>query len=78
VKGRAGHPLFSHARFDAFEDVKRLTERSGFDVLKTVSTLFQGPGETVVVEESQPGFVRGASFVVLVASSRRNASAANT
>jgi len=76
-KRRAGHPLFSHARFDACEDVKRMTERAGFEVLKTVSTLFQGPGETVVVEEPRPGFVRGASFVVLVASPRRNASAAN-
>jgi SAM-dependent methyltransferase len=67
-KGRAGHPLFSHARFDTYEDVKRLTEQAGFEVLRTVSTLLQGPGETVVVEEPRPGFVRGASFVVLVAS----------
>jgi SAM-dependent methyltransferase len=69
-RGRQGHPLFSHARFDTHEDVKRLTEQAGFEVTKTVSTLFQGPGETVVKEESRPGFVRGASFVVLVASPR--------
>lgn len=66
-RGRQGHPLFSHARFDRYEDVKRVTEQAGFDVLKTASTLFQGPGETVVIEEARPGFVRGASFVVLVA-----------
>lgn len=66
-RGRQGHPLFSHAHFDRYEDVKRLTEQSGYEVLRTVSTLFQGPGETVVLEETRPGFVRGASFVVLVA-----------
>jgi len=66
-KGRAGHPLFSHARFDSYEDVKRMTEQAGFDVLETVSALFQGPGETTAREEPRPGFVRGASFVVLVA-----------
>jgi SAM-dependent methyltransferase len=70
-KAEAGHPLFSHARFDTYEDVKRLTEQVGFDILKTVSTLFQGPGETIIPEEPRPGFVRGASFVVLVASARR-------
>jgi len=66
-RGRQGHPLFSHARFDVYEDVKRLTEQAGFEVSSTVSTLFQGPGETSVMEEPRSGFVRGASFVVLVA-----------
>jgi len=66
-RGRQGHPLFSHARFETYEDVKRLTEQAGFEVVKTVSTLFQGPGETVALEDARPGFARGASFVVLVA-----------
>jgi SAM-dependent methyltransferase len=66
-RGRQGHPLFSRARFDRYEDVKRVTEQAGFEVLKTISSLFQGPGETVSMEEPRPGFVRGASFVVLVA-----------
>ena len=65
--GRQGHPLFSHAHFDRYEDVTRLTEQAGFEILSTVSTLFQGPGESVAIEEARPGFVRGASFVVLVA-----------
>jgi SAM-dependent methyltransferase len=68
-RGRQGHPLFSHAHFDRFDDVTRLTEQAGFEVLNTVSTLFQGPGETVAMEEARPGFVGGASFVVLVARS---------
>jgi len=66
-RGRLGHPLFSHAHFDRYEDVERLTREAGFEVTRTVSTLFQGPGEAVAVEEARPGFVRGASFVVLVA-----------
>jgi len=67
-RGRQGDALFSHAHFDRYEEVKRLTEQAGFEVVKTVSTLFQGPGETIGPEEPRPGFVRGASFVVLVAS----------
>ncbi|MBN2464934.1 methyltransferase domain-containing protein [candidate division WOR-3 bacterium] len=66
-RGQQGHPLFSYAHFDRYEYVKRLTERAGFEVISTVSTLFQGPGETVALEEPRPGFVRGASFVVVVA-----------
>ncbi len=66
-RGRRGHPLFSRAHFDRYEDVTRLTVQAGFEVEKTVSTLFQGPGETVALEAARPGFVRGASFVVLVA-----------
>lgn len=66
-RGRQGHPLFSHAHFETYEDVKRLSEQAGFEVLKTVSTLFQGPDEVVIAEEPRPGFSRGASFVVLVA-----------
>ena len=71
-RGRQGHPLFSQAHFDTYNDVKRLTEQAGFVVSKTVSTLFQGPGETFALEEARPGFVRGASFVVLVASVPEN------
>ena len=67
AKGKAGHELFSHARFGSYDDVKRLTEQAGFDVEKTVSALFEGPGEVIATKEARPGFVRGASFVVLVA-----------
>ncbi|MEO0085466.1 MAG: class I SAM-dependent methyltransferase [candidate division WOR-3 bacterium] len=66
-KGRAGHPLFSHARFDTFDDVRRITEAAGFAVAGVSSTLFQGPGETTVTEEPRAGYERGASFVVVVA-----------
>jgi SAM-dependent methyltransferase len=66
-RGRQGDVLFSRAHFDTYEDVRRLTEQAGFEVIGTTSALFQGPGETSLVEEPRPGFVRGASFVVVVA-----------
>ncbi|MBM3322471.1 class I SAM-dependent methyltransferase [candidate division WOR-3 bacterium] len=66
-KAEAGHPLFSHARFDDFEQVFSLTEQAGFRVVQTVSTLFQGPEDTAAPEEPRPGYVKGASFVVVVA-----------
>jgi SAM-dependent methyltransferase len=66
-RGRQGDALFSHAHFDRYDDVKRLTEQAGFEVVKVVSTLFQGPGETIAAEAARPGFEPGASFVVLVA-----------
>ncbi len=66
-KAKAGHPLFCHAHFDDFEQVSSLTEQAGFRIVQTVSTLIQGPDDTVVVEKPQPGYVKGASFVVIVA-----------
>ncbi|MEO0080506.1 MAG: class I SAM-dependent methyltransferase [candidate division WOR-3 bacterium] len=66
-KGEAGHPLFRHARFDSYEQVVYLTEQAGFRVTKSLSTLFQGPGETTQPEEPRPGYHKGASFVVVVA-----------
>jgi SAM-dependent methyltransferase len=67
AKGGQGHPLFSRARFDRFEDVQRLTVAAGFEVTEVVSALFGGPGDAPVAEEPQSGFHRGASFVVVVA-----------
>lgn len=66
-KGRAGHPLFSHAHFDTHDEVKRVTEAAGFLITGVSSTLFQGPGETFVMEEPKAGYEHGASFVVVVA-----------
>jgi SAM-dependent methyltransferase len=69
-RGRQGDALFRHAHFDTHEDVTHLTRQAGFEVIRTVSALFQGPGEVVTREAARPGFVRGASFVTLVASPR--------
>lgn len=66
-KGRAGHPLFSHARFYGYEEVRQLTESAGFLIEQVASTLFQGPGETVQIEEPISGYQPGASFVVVLA-----------
>jgi SAM-dependent methyltransferase len=66
-KGRAGHPLFSQARFETFADVKAAIEAAGFTVSRAVSTLFSGPGETTEAEAPREGYQPGASFVVVVA-----------
>lgn len=66
-KGRAGHPLFRKAHFYTYLDVCRTTEQARFGVVRTISTLFQGPGETVMPELPRQGYHRGASFVVIVA-----------
>lgn len=67
VKAQQGHPIFKCARFDNYQTVVALTRQAGFEIERTVSTLFQGPGETVVVEEPKEGYFTGASFVVVVA-----------
>ncbi|MGQ9678702.1 MAG: class I SAM-dependent methyltransferase [bacterium] len=66
VKAQQGHPLFKCARFDNYQTVVALTKQAGFEIDRTVSTLFQGPEETVVIEEPKEGYSPGASFVVLV------------
>jgi len=66
-KGKSGHPLHRHARFATFSEVKTDIEAAGFIVTGTWSTLFAGPGESTDVEEPKPGYVPGASFVVLLA-----------
>ncbi len=65
-KAKHGHPLFSRARFYGYEEVVDLTRNAGFKITGTISTLFQGPGETVVLEEPREGFHSGASFVVII------------
>ena len=67
-KGRAGHPLFSYARFGTFDEVREATEAAGFVIDEVTSTLFQGPGETTILEAPRPGYQPGASFVVVKAS----------
>ncbi|MGQ9708580.1 MAG: class I SAM-dependent methyltransferase [bacterium] len=66
-KAKAGHRLFRFARFYSYDEVVRVTEESGFRIIRVVSTLFQGPGEPSVVEEPKDGFHKGASFVVVLA-----------
>jgi hypothetical protein len=70
-KGKAGHPLFSRARFGTYAEVESVTREAGFHVLQVVSTLFQGPGEALALEEPKPGYLPGASFVVVVAGKGR-------
>ncbi len=67
AKAAAGHPLFRYARFYSYDEVEQLTRNAGFRIRDVYSTLFQGPGETVAIEEPRAGYQPGASFVVVVA-----------
>lgn len=67
ARGAAGDALFRHAHFDDFATVKQTTEQAGFRVVRVVSTLMGGPADPPVAEQPQEGYVRGASFVVVVA-----------
>jgi ubiquinone/menaquinone biosynthesis C-methylase UbiE len=66
-KGKQGHPLFSKARFACYSEVKAITEQAGFEIERTVSTLWQKPGETTELETPRKGYYDGAGFVVVVA-----------
>lgn len=66
-KGKSGHPLFRHARFDSYAEVEAVTRQAGFEILEVISTLFCGPDEPGVVEKPRKGYFPGASFVVVVA-----------
>ena len=66
-KSKQGHPLFSKARYARYSEVKAITEQAGFDIEKTVSTLWQKPGETTELETPRKGYCEGAGFVVVLA-----------
>jgi SAM-dependent methyltransferase len=66
-KAKSGHPLYGHARFATYSEVKADIEAAGFRVTGTWSTLLAGPDELTEAEEPKAGYVPGASFVVLLA-----------
>ncbi len=69
-KARQGHPLFSKARFNSYDEVIRITRKCGFEIVRTVSALFSGPDEDTTGDEPRDGFHYGASFVVVVGRKR--------
>lgn len=57
-KAKAGHPVFRLARFYYYDEVVALTQQAGFKIVRTVSTLFQGPDETRVWRSLKTVFIR--------------------
>ena len=69
-KKMEGHRFYRYARFYEYDEVKRLLVQAGFKTEKTISTLFQEPGNVHHVEEPNEGYSPGAGFTIIVAGLR--------
>ena len=74
-KGRAGHPLYRHARFQTLADHRRMLAMAGFRLVEARSTLFQTPRDEPVAEPVRREAIAGAGFVVLAAQPGRGGDA---
>ena len=66
-KGRAGHPFYRHARFQALAEHRRMLTTAGFRLVDARSTLLQAPGDEPVAEPVRSDAVAGAGFVAIAA-----------
>ncbi|GAG11426.1 unnamed protein product, partial [marine sediment metagenome] len=66
-KKKLGYPFYKHATFYKFDEVVRLLVQAGFVTERTVSTLFQRPGEVRHMEVPKEGYFAGAGFTIMVA-----------
>ena len=69
-KNEEGHRFYKYATFYSYDDVVKLMVQAGFVTKKTVSTLFQKPGEVRCTEEPKEGYSPSAGFIVIVAGKR--------
>jgi SAM-dependent methyltransferase len=65
-KKAEGHRFYKYATFYEHQEVAGLTAQAGFVNERTVSTLFQGPGEVQHVEEPREGYFPDAGFTIMV------------
>jgi SAM-dependent methyltransferase len=66
TKKAQGHRFYKFATFYSFDDVVRLIAQAGFATEKTISTLFQRPGEVHHAEDPREGYFRDAGFTIIV------------
>jgi SAM-dependent methyltransferase len=66
TKKAQGHRFYKFATFYSFDDVVRLIAQAGFATEKTISTLFQRPGEVHHVEDPREGYCHDAGFTIIV------------
>jgi SAM-dependent methyltransferase len=62
-----GHRFYKYATFYRYDEVVRLLSQAGFVTERTVSTLFQRPGEVQHSEEPKEGYFPDAGFTIIVA-----------
>jgi SAM-dependent methyltransferase len=73
LKKAEGHRFYKYATFYQYDDVTRLVSQAGFMNERTVSTLFQSPGEVKDVEEPREGYFPDAGFTIIVAGKEKAA-----
>ena len=67
VKKENGHRFYKYATFYSYAEVTGLLEQAGLSVEKTISTLFQKPGEVKHMESPREGFSAEAGFTIILA-----------
>lgn len=67
VKKEEEHPFYRFARFFSYDEIKKMLSDSGFAIEKTVSTLFQRPGNIAHIEEPRDGYWANAGFTIILA-----------
>lgn len=77
-KKMEGHRFYKYATFYSYQEVERLLLDSGFTIEKTISTLFQKPGEVKKMEAPKEGFSVDAGFTIIVAGKAATTGMRNT
>jgi SAM-dependent methyltransferase len=62
-----GHRFYKFATFYSRNDVIELLTRAGFTIERTISTLFQRPGEVKKMEIPREGYFHDAGFTIITA-----------
>ncbi len=66
-KKEEGHRFYKYATFYRYDEVVGILGQAGFVTGRTVSTLFQRPGEVQHREEPEEGYSPDAGFTIIVA-----------
>ncbi|TFG18185.1 MAG: class I SAM-dependent methyltransferase [Promethearchaeota archaeon] len=61
-----GHPFYKRATFYTYNEIIELSQKSGFSVENTISTLFQEPNSVKNIEYHRTGYYPEAGFTILI------------
>jgi SAM-dependent methyltransferase len=66
-KKEDGHPFYKYATFYSYDEVVSLTVQAGLVNGRTISTLFQRPGDVQNMEIPKEGYFPNAGFTIITA-----------
>ncbi|MFN4319337.1 MAG: class I SAM-dependent methyltransferase [Aquificaceae bacterium] len=68
-KAKGGHPIYSHARFYSFSEIKDMLREGGFELKKVFTTLFEEPQDQKPIKnrEIREGFHPEGGFFCIAA-----------